>query len=253
MYQAVFAAPPAALYYFPEQPAAARDMADLIRYGQAGMFLLQSTVPRISWLPAERNLTKHSTGPYRVRVRLRNVPENVVPQMDYALDNAVYAGWRDMRPVPGEGGIWELTVPDLGWQRLAAHRLNVRVQLLKPDRTTLGEAHYRSELIDSLDLPPQIVPPVRDIEIAQGAIVTVELAQHVRDHEDPVESLTWSVADVDQDLLMAHIDAEHQWLILQPRREAGSDTITIIVRDTAGNTARQAVRVTVVPRSGGQR
>jgi len=247
MYEAAFRTPPASVYYRPGQSGAASEMAHLIRYGQAGMYLIQGTLARISFLPAERNLTKHSTGAYTVRVRLRNIPAGVVPQLDYALDNTVYAGWRDMRPVPREPAVWELEVPDLGWQRLAAHRLNVRVHLLGPDRRALGRPYYKSELIDSLDLPPAITPAVSDIEVTAGREATIELRRYVRDNEDQVESLTWSVADVDETLLSARIDAARDWLILRPLREAGSDTITIIVRDTVGNVARQAVRVTIVP------
>jgi len=247
MVEAAFVPPPFAVYYRREQPAAARDMARLIRYGQRGMHLMQGTVPRISWVPVAPNLTKRSRGPYLVRVRLRNVPARVVPQLDYALDNTVYTGWRDMRPLAGQVGVWELEIPDLGWRRLAAHRLMFRVRLLRPDRTALGRPRYGLELIDSLDLPPLIVPAIGDVEITAGREATVELRRHARDNEDPIERLTWEVADVDETLLRAAIDAERAWLILRPRRSAGNDTITIVVRDTAGNVARQSVRVTVVP------
>jgi hypothetical protein len=233
-------------YYRSGQISAAPEMARLVGPGHVALRAIQAAEPQIGWfLSSQRSLTKDSVGAYPVQVRVRRVPAGAVPQLNYALDDTPYVGWRDMHRAADRPGVWELSVPDLNWRRLAAHRLHLQVRLMGADRVVIGHPVFRTVLIQSLDLPPRIYPVIAPVEVAPGGSATVELAGRAVDSEDPPEALRWTVADVNAALLAATIDEEHQWLLITARESTGEDTITVILRDSAGNAARQSVRVTV--------
>ncbi len=107
--------------------------------------------PKVVW-GTMADLTRNSTGPYRVVVNLAGpgvggVLPLVRPQIDYCLSDGAYDGFEEM--TRSADRTWTFDVPDLGWARQGGKTLRVTVRLVDRRSRLVTPAVEHTERIDA--------------------------------------------------------------------------------------------------------
>ena len=112
-------------------------------------------IPRQSkevvWLPQGVDLTKHTMGPFTVKVRVDGVDEkrhpSIFPRILYYIGTGRSYGYFDM--VRERDNVWRFDIPDPRWYRYRAKTLRYQVKVFDDEGKVITESSWQKELIDS--------------------------------------------------------------------------------------------------------
>ncbi len=107
--------------------------------------------PEVVWLPQGVDLTKHTKGPFAVKVRVEGIDEqrypSIFPRITYYIGTGNSYGYFDM--IHEGDNVWQFDIPDLKWSRYRSNRLHYHVKVFDEEGNVISESRWEIELIDS--------------------------------------------------------------------------------------------------------
>ncbi len=107
--------------------------------------------PSLQVLPQGTDLTKHTMGPYTVRVRVGGNDEHdnpaIIPRLRYSIGAGNSHGYFDM--IYEGNNVWRFDMPDQNWYEYRSNTLHYQVKLFDGAGNVIAESHWQKELIDS--------------------------------------------------------------------------------------------------------
>ncbi len=107
--------------------------------------------PELVWLQQEADLTKHTKGPFTVKIRVEGVDKqgspSTFPRILYYIGTRSSYGYFDM--IHEDGNVWKFDIPDPEWYRYRSNSLHYQVKLFDEDGSIITESRWEIELIDS--------------------------------------------------------------------------------------------------------
>ena len=107
--------------------------------------------PELVWLPQGIDLTKHSMGPFTVKVRVEGIDEqrypSILPRIRYNIGTGSSLGYFDM--IKEGDNVWRFDIPDPKWYRYRSKSLRYQVKVFDDEGNVIIESRWLKELIDS--------------------------------------------------------------------------------------------------------
>ncbi len=107
--------------------------------------------PEVVWLPHGVDLTKHTKGPFAVKVRVEGIDEqrhpSIFPRIIYYIGTGSSYGYFDM--IHEGDNVWRFDIPDPKWNRYRSNRLHYHVKVFDEEGNVISESRWEIELIDS--------------------------------------------------------------------------------------------------------
>lgn len=107
--------------------------------------------PELVWLLPETDLTKHSVGPFTVKVQIKGIDNqqglSAIPRIRYSVGTSNIKGYYDMTP-EGEN-VWRFDIPDPDWNRYGSKSIHYQVKVFDGAGNPVTESTWKKELIDS--------------------------------------------------------------------------------------------------------
>ncbi|MCP4252190.1 MAG: fibronectin type III domain-containing protein [Candidatus Scalindua sp.] len=105
----------------------------------------------VSWLPCGVDLTKHTKGPFTVKVMVEGITEQmsppIFPRIIYYIGTGISYGYFDM--IHEGDGVWGFDIPDPKWNRYRSNSLHYHVKVFDEEGNAISETRWEIELIDS--------------------------------------------------------------------------------------------------------
>ncbi len=96
-------------------------------------------------------MTKHTKGPFAVKVRVEGIDEqrhpSIFPRIIYYIGTGSSYGYFDM--IHEGDNVWRFDIPDPKWNRYRSNRLHYRVKVFDEEGNVISESRWEIELIDS--------------------------------------------------------------------------------------------------------
>lgn len=107
--------------------------------------------PELVWILNETDLTKHTRGPFTVKIRVEGVDEQrypmIFPRILYYIGTRSSYGYFDM--IKEGDGVWSFDIPDPTWYKFRSNSLHYHVELFDEAGSVITESRWEIELIDS--------------------------------------------------------------------------------------------------------
>jgi len=105
-----------------------------------------------------------------------------------------------------------------------------------------------TEDLAQFDVPPEVSPTIPTLETEENVEATFDLTAYETDREDGDADLTWSISGADTALFSATINIATDVLTITPVLDQyGSDTVSLTLSDSWGQTDMQEVIITINP------
>ncbi|KHE93270.1 MAG: fibronectin type III domain-containing protein [Candidatus Scalindua rubra] len=137
----------------PSLPQNPEEKYALEKAGQDNMQLNETLHqnPEVVWLPQGVDLTKHTKGPFTVKIRVEGIGKerypSIVPRIKYYIGTGNSYGCFDM--IKEGDGVWSFDIPDPNWYRCRSKILRYHVIVFDDEDNAIAEGNWQKELIDS--------------------------------------------------------------------------------------------------------
>jgi hypothetical protein len=105
----------------------------------------------VGWLPQGVDLTRHTNGPFTVKVRVEGIDEQryptIFPRITYYIGTGSSYGYFDM--IHEGDNVWRFDIPDPSWNRYRSNSLHYHVKVFDEEGNVISESRWKTELIDS--------------------------------------------------------------------------------------------------------
>ena len=103
------------------------------------------------WLSQGIDLTKHTIGPFTVKVRVEGIDRqktlSIFPRIKYVIGTGNSNVYFDMKH---EGdNVWRFDIPDPKWYKYRSDNLHYQVKIFDEEGDVITESRWQKELIDS--------------------------------------------------------------------------------------------------------
>jgi hypothetical protein len=107
--------------------------------------------PEVVWLPQGVDLTKHTKGPFAVKVRVEGIDEqrhsSIFPRIRYYIGTGSSYSYFDM--IHEGDNVWRYDIPDPNWNRYRSNSIHYHVKVFDEEGNVISESRWAAELIDS--------------------------------------------------------------------------------------------------------
>ena len=119
--------------------------------GELELLEIPYQIPDLVWLLQGVDLTKHTKGPFTVKIRVDGVDEqghaSLFPRILYYIGTGSSHGYFDM--IHEGDNVWSFEIPDPGWYRYRSNSIHYQARLFDEDGGVIAKSRWDIELIDS--------------------------------------------------------------------------------------------------------
>ena len=134
----------------PQNPAEEYTLQEAEK-GELKQIKISHQNPEVVWLPQGVDLTRHTKGPFAVKVRVEGIDEqrysSIFPRITYYIGTGSSYGYFDM--IHEGDNVWQFDIPDPKWNRYRSNRLHYHVKVFDEEGNVISESRWKIELIDS--------------------------------------------------------------------------------------------------------
>lgn len=103
------------------------------------------------WLPQGIDLTRHTMGPFTVKIRVEGLDKqrhpSIYPRIIYYIGTGSSPGYFDM--INEGDNVWRFDIPDPNWNRYRSESLHYQVKVFDEKGNVITKSSWEKELIDS--------------------------------------------------------------------------------------------------------
>jgi hypothetical protein len=107
--------------------------------------------PEVVWLMQGVDLTKHTKGPFTVKIRVEGIDKQkdfpIYPRIRYYIGTGSSHGYFEM--IHEGDSVWRFDIPDPNWYKYRSNSLHYQVKLFDEEGAVISESRWEVELIDS--------------------------------------------------------------------------------------------------------